>query len=343
MLSKLEELKVALAACYKSYQDMKDLIQFRQAYLVDPVAAVNTGGSVNGLDPEVLTYVEVFNEPSNLELAREDCLVLINNSLVVLLDKLAMEESKLVAGINAIISENERKINSVTSDPRLTVITAAAVKATKYLPYAELFEKRLESNMNTVMANREVSIPTYITWLYGIFKDLEEDNIVEILDSSLYKEISAYITSDYSVLSQKSAKKAIREIDEAKDELLAGTDSINKATVTPDFQTSGLAVISALLDIITNSIKAMSKHTHSFTFKEHTGTAELKKDVTELSKDITSNPDSLTNNITKYGEYLDRLMIASSRVSNKEIIVYLEISKYEDTQSIIAGGVVPNA
>jgi len=340
MLTKVKELKIKLSELHTVHASVVYINNLRTNFIKDPVSTVEEADPTKGISESIVSFREVFKLSDNLDLATVDALTVINTSLVTKVEELLAKEVEVTAGINALIDDNKTVSDRLLSDVTLIVTESIIEKAKSSLPFAELFEKVLLRNTNNIMGTLGVSVPDYIGWLYGIAKDLESDNIEQVLDITGYSSLAKYINNNIPVTDMSVEDIVSAGIDNATNEIETGYTAIVNLAQTPESHISGLSIIDGIVNYIVATHKVLSTTPRTYRFPDLDKAMVIKQylDETLDTPDVTLT--ELTTHTDTYRDYIRNLTLAAGRVVDNESLVSVELKKYTQIQSIVSEIVV---
>jgi len=336
MLDTVKKLKTELAGLYTHYDNIAYIIELRDTFLKDPVGAVKSANVDRGVDTAILKYVSIFELAENLELAKDDALAVLNNSITSEVKLLGESESAVIIELNAVIGVNDSSIKLLLEDIRMPVVASATHVAGKSLPHAELFEKRLVNNMQIIINKLGVNTPGYIDWLYGIATEIRTDNMSELLDTNAYANAETYAVTHVPIRASTDYTALAAKLDTNTKELSPEYNGLVHATLTPTSKISGLSIIKDIASRVAQLHELFKLDTHRYAFSEFNKTQVLKDVLAKSLEDPSGVLDDALTERTNYANFIHNLSVVISTVCENEYTLAIELNKYRHVQDTLS-------
>ena len=331
MLTALRDLNDDMASLKSNYAKLKGLKHFRHEFMKSPVMSLEVAHLYKGLNQDILKFKKVFEVKDNVELGKADALDIVNLSILNMTEAATASELRIVDDINKIMDANDKLKALITDDPQLAVTKASLLSANSSMAYSELFEKKIAAKLAEIMAEARVAAPDYISWLYGIYNDFNQDHIEEILAESDYSGLEHTVATSEAY--SNTIETNLGSMPTLSD--YADYDTIRSLSETPDTRISGLTITTNLVKLFINArnkIKETPSHIHFNQFDKFSNmTTELKN----IFKDDPMGAIDDTVDDVKYLHYMVLLAIAAKRVRDTEIDIYKGLVPYLQAQSLL--------
>ena len=340
MLEKFIALKDAVQAFVAQIANLFYLIKLRAEYIKDPVTAVDSADVERGVDSAINQYRDVFANPVNLEIARDDGLDIINKSIRDMIGKIGDCEKEVIAAINAVLAINDASVKLLTNDVRTEVINSGIAKADKALPFAEVFERQTAARLQVIMSNHGVNAPTYLAWLYGIAAEMEVGDIVDVIDTSIYDKLEDFIATHKPILVDEAISEFTNTMgtyEPIVDPRYA--DKLTSYIKVPNSAISGLSIIKGIFQVINTKISGLrDEYTPTgFMIDAELVASKLAAAVEkDLEEDSANALESLTSELEEYVTYKNNILRALIQLVKNESYKHATISTITNAQQLLA-------
>jgi len=344
MLTNIKNIRTGLSNAHTHLNNIKYLVRTRKEFMVDPVGVINELPDDSVLLSGLIKYKNIFSVEANLPLAKDDALDVINAAIIQELDGLSSSEIGIIDSLTNTNKATSDLVRLITTSPVLSLINTRLNKVLSSAPYMELTEKQLNIRLNPIISKADVNTDSYINWLYGLYKELEEMGFNNLFNAIDYDKLDKYISVDLDSINANDEESVVITTDETKDHddhILTTTDNaykiISKYVTKPEYNMSGLDCVIYIAQALRDGVKVMKEnpYTHKFAV---TNVAGKHKDI--ISKAVVDSTavvvDELVGFTDKYSLFLHRIETAANDVIDTNSALYNELLEFAAIQTLIS-------
>jgi len=328
MINYVKQIKEILSELQQNIDKLVGLLAFRTSFIKAPQDTVLNTKEVRVMPEDFLKYKKIFETTVNVGLGTPDALKDINDAIVAAAKLVDDTEAKLFVVFRSIIDPVDSIVTELKTQEHVYPLLMQIERMTGSTPAMEVYGPRLISKINLIMTNEQVQAPNISAWLYGILKDLEEDNITEILDTdATYAKVSEILAND--------AKIPTRLIENANEKYNSIVDldytcynTIKHLSHTPIADLGVVAILGTIVYTIKSIIKLPELDTASDKFDYSSYEMDTSTDFKILATEPSVMlPESVMDPDT-YNNYVNRLYLCGAELVKCYEPIHSELYKY---------------
>lgn len=328
MINYVKQIKEILSELQQNVDKLVSLLAFRSSFIEDPQNTILNSKEVRVMPEDFLKYKKIFETTVNVGLGTPDALKDINDAIVAAAQLVDDTEAKLFVVLRSITDPVDSVITELKSQEHVYPLLVQIERMTGSTPAMEVYGPKLINKINLVMANEQVQAPSISDWLYGILKDLEEDNLTDILDTdTVFTKVSEILTNDAKIPT-RLIEIANEKYDNIVDLDYSGYNTIKPLSNRPVADLGVVAILGTIIYTIKGIIKILELDKSPSKFDYSSYAMDVSADFKVLATEPSVMLPEAVTDASMYNNYVNRLSLCGAELVECYEPIHSELYKY---------------